>query len=123
MKIALLVATCLIPTFAYSQAQDWIPIAKGSDTSFFFKRGTYYTGTYRQENTIGVTYKKSSSRDSTTEAGRVFVRYRDCDQKQGNIYFANLEGYVRGDTEFIFGLGTLASRMAEELCQIYFSNR
>ena len=107
-------------------ADDWIKLTETADKSaeYYGLKNSYALRTNKKGEEIVVwTEKQNDRQTSIITIGKLYVRTKDCQAKQGKAVSVNLDGDFLSDFDFIFGAGSVGAFRAEMLCDIYLTNK
>lgn len=114
-----------IPTLALSiltfsaQAQGWVKVSESNATIFYIQEGslriTENDGGVRVVVAIGKTEVKETRK---LEGVQWYVPISHCRDRKGKLVVTDTVGKFKSETDFVFGLGNVASSIAEIMCDI-----
>ncbi len=115
ISIAILIACASIS--AYSQ--DWIKVAKGDSITYSIQSGSVEIAKTRGGDLMVVGTGKSSNSITNTHIGELwYVTAKHCALGRGKLVTLDPAGEFKYDNDFVSGLGTVASTIAETLCTV-----
>ena len=100
-------------------ADDWVEIATGGGRAFSVKASTVRLG----NNDSGVPVVLATGRITYADSGKIeanmwYVPLSHCKAKQGNMGITDVNGNFQTSIDFVFGLGSVGSQIAETLCSV-----
>jgi hypothetical protein len=120
-----LIVFLVLVSSASAYADDWIYLTSNSaDTKVWHGLAkSYELRNNKKGDEIAVwTEKEDDKKTNRITIQKMYVKTADCLKKQGKSVVVNMDGDFLYDYDFIFGVETVGSYRAEQLCKIYLSN-
>lgn len=114
-----------IPTLALAiltfsaQAQGWVKVSESNATIFYIQEGSLRI----TENDSGVRVVAAVGKTEVKETRKLegvqwYVPIAHCRDRKGKLVVTDTVGKFKSETDFVFGLGNVASSIAEIMCDI-----
>lgn len=119
MKFKLILGLTLFAVSTLATAQSWVKITESDANTFFVQSGSVRVG----ENDSGVKVIIGNGKSVVNSTGRItgvqwYVPMSHCVQKRGKLVVTDTVGKYLSENDFIYGLGNIASAIAEILCDV-----
>ena len=120
MKI--LAATLIACASISVNAQEWIKVAEGNSITYSIQAGSVEIAKTRRGDTMVVGTGKASNATTNKHIGELwYVKAKDCVLGRGKLVTLDPSGEFKHENDFVNGLGTVASTIAEVLCSVAVS--
>lgn len=100
-------------------AQDWVKVSESNSTIFYIQEGslriTENDGGVRVVVAIGKTEVKETRK---LDGVQWYVPISHCRDRKGKLVITDTVGKYKSENDFVFGLGNVASSIAEIMCNI-----
>lgn len=120
------IAICLmLASSVHAYANEWIFLVRNSEsTKEWHGLGKSYQlrNNKNGDEIVVWTEKESDNKQKKITVQKLYVKTSDCIKKQGKAVVVNMDGDFVYDFDFIFGVETVGSYRAEQLCKIYLEN-
>lgn len=95
----------------------WLAASSSNDTQWDIRRGSLELSKNRKGDDIAVVLGRSTTLSTRNISLRKwYVTFADCDREMGLLVVLSLEGKFVFEADFVFGGGSVASRVAELIC-------
>jgi len=121
LKIRLIIAIFATAALSAHAEDGWIYVTSNDEIQTEFQSGSFVVQNNRGGKEIAVaTVRTIIKKTSYADLGKTYVSTADCNNKQGKIIRVGVDNEYKYENDFIFNGGTMASIMAEFLCQAYY---
>lgn len=117
----LLLCTLLLAGTAQA---EWVTLSSSDAMTYDGLAGSERVTTNRGGTPIvAITGRSIRKANKTITLEQWYVTTQHCADRQGKLITADMNGEVRGNVEFFFGLGNVASTIAEVVCSFANSDK
>lgn len=119
MTYKFIIGLALCATTTWATAQQWVKITESDSNTFFIQSGTVKFS----ENDSGVKVVIGNGKSVSNSTGKItgvqwYVPVVHCVQKRGKLVVTDTVGKYLSENDFIYGLGNIASAIAEIMCDV-----
>ena len=106
------------PTSSRSNSSaDWMSVATSTNMEWHFQASSFAISKNKGGQAIFlITGKRTDSRTKKIDLFKTYVSISDCKRRLGKIVFLNIDDEFQYENDFVFGSGSVATGMAEEIC-------
>lgn len=109
-----------VTPFVYAADDNWVVVTSSNINVYSIKKKSVVLEKTKGGTTVVVGLGRSKNIKSTTvSVFQMYVSVADCAKEGGLFVVTDLSGKITGESEFVYSLGTVASDMAELLCDVY----
>lgn len=100
-------------------AQDWVKVSESNSTIFYIQEGSLrITENESGVRVIAVIGKTEIKETRKLDGVQWYVPISHCRDRKGKLVVTDTVGKYRSETDFVFGLGNVASSIAEIMCNV-----
>ena len=118
-------ATYLLSALAFvstptNAQQEWYEVASTDETFWEVQGGSFEEVKTKGGDPIAVVVSRATTRSTKRiDLRKSYVPLASCRNKMGKIVTLDLDGNFRYENDFVVGGGTVASAIAEFICDVY----
>ena len=115
----LFAAMTFVSTLTNAQ-QEWYEVASTDETFWEVQGGSFEEVRTKGGDPIAVVVSRATTRATKRiDLRKSYVPLASCEKKMGKVVTLDLDGKFRYENDFVVGGGTVASAIAEFICDIY----
>ncbi|MBL0718356.1 hypothetical protein JI742_00490 [Piscinibacter sp. Jin2] len=119
INIASFVLMLLLSCAAHSQ-QAWLEVAKNDDGIWEVQNGSFEETKTKGGEAIAIVVSRVTNRSTNRiDLRKSYVTLSACERRMGKIVTLDLDGKFRFENDFVVGGETIASAVAEFICEVY----
>jgi len=120
LTVATLLAASLNVGVVHAQ-QEWFEVAATDERIWEVQGGSFEESRTKGGDPIAVVISRVTTKSTKQiDLRKSYVPIADCEKRMGKVVTLDLDGKFRFENDFLFGGGTVASSMAEFICEVYF---
>ena len=104
---------------AYAQ-QDWFAVAGTDESTWEVQNGSFEEVQTKGGELIAVVISRVTNKSTKRiDLRKTYVSLASCEKKMGKVVTLDLDGKFRYENDFLLGGGTVASGLAEFICEVH----
>lgn len=120
LTVAALFAASLNVGVVHAQ-QEWFEVAVTDERLWEVQGGSFEESRTKGGDPIAVVISRVTNKSTKQiDLRKSYVPIAACEKRMGKVVTLDLDGKFRFENDFLFGGGTVASSMAEFICEVYF---